>query len=158
MTRALSAALALALLAQPAAALTCAQPSMQASFNAANAADATYVLARGSFTPLPDQPTEAEGGTNDKQDYTVETVFAGDLATPQGFVQPAEFPITVAIGCEAAWCGAVPEGEVVALVERRDDGFVLEQGPCPRFALEATDPVVNAALACVRGEDCDAPE
>ncbi|WGH77223.1 hypothetical protein [Jannaschia ovalis] len=158
MFRAIPAALAAALLAQPAAALSCLAPTMQGSFQAASDSEATYVLARGIFAPLPDQPEGPEGDPNDKQDYSVETLFTGQVASAQGFVQPARTAVTIEIGCEAAWCGAVPEGEVVALIERREDRFVLEQGPCPRFALTATDEVVNAALACARGEACEAPE
>ena len=127
-------------------------------FTTGGTIDKVYFDAKDTYEVGDPQIGEVLTRVNVSFSYEVETLFTGQVASAQGFVQPARTAVTIEIGCEAAWCGAVPEGEVVALIERREDGFVLEQGPCPRFALTATDDVVNAALACARGEACEAPE
>ena len=127
-------------------------------FTTGGTIDKVYFDAKDTYEVGDPQIGEVLTRVNVSFSYEVETLFTGQVASAQGFVQPARTAVTIEIGCEAAWCGAVPEGEVVALIERREDRFVLEQGPCPRFALTATDDVVNAALACARGEACEAPE
>ncbi|MCK0168657.1 hypothetical protein MWU52_13945 [Jannaschia sp. S6380] len=159
MTRTILAVLLSTALASPAAALSCLRPSVQASYQAADAAEAQYVLSVGRLQLLPGETIPDTTGTdpNDRQGYTVRTRFDGKLADAGGFGTDAAFPVTVEVECAGAWCGGVPLDRVLLFLERRGEENVLVQGPCPRFALSATPEVVAGAAACLKGEDCTPP-
>lgn len=154
----------LAALADPAQALSCLRPTVQASFAAADAAEADYVLAVGRLALFPGVrlPPPVEEGEAPVP-YALRAVFEGHLATLDGFTDPARFDLMVEVDCEGPWCGAVPLGDedLLLFVERRPVGGevanVLVEGPCPRWALTATPEVVEGAVACLRGEGCEAP-
>jgi hypothetical protein len=154
-----------AFLAGQAAAQTCAPPSVQASFEAAEASDADFVLALGrlSLFPgvrLPQPPAEGEAPVP----YALRGVIEGDLASLDGFDDPGAFQVMVEVRCDGASCGAVPPlgEERLFFVERRqvgdETGNFVVQDPCPLWSLAATPEVVEGALACLRGEGCEAAE
>ena len=143
---------ALAALAQPAAALSCLAPSVATSFAAANAAEAEYVMAVGRFALLPGEAVpEQPDDPNARQGYSVQTRFQGRTATNAGFTEEVTGDVTVEVGCAGPWCGAVPLGRVLVFLERRGDALVLTEGPCPRFALDATAAREDEAIACATG-------
>lgn len=146
-------------IATQASALSCLQPSVQNSFTAANEAEEQYVMAVGRLTPLPGQsiPEQPED-PNQRQGYTLETRFDGNLASLTGFDQPAAFPVTLEVTCAGPWCGGLPLDDTLYFIERRDGTNVVVEGPCPHFALTATTEVVEGAMACLRGEDCTPPQ
>ena len=140
------------------AALSCLRPSVQASFREAQAAEATYVLALGRLAVPGGSALPPAGYRPGAKPYSVEATFEGMLATLRGFDRPARVPVAVEVGCAGPWCGAAPvDQELLFFLERRGDGFALEEGACPRWALGATPEAVDAALSCLRGEGC-APE
>ncbi|TFL18384.1 hypothetical protein [Jannaschia formosa] len=155
--RTILAALMAATLAQPAAALSCLQPSVASSFGHAQESPLTYVLATGRMTPLPGtaRPVPRES----LQVSSVQRArLDGHLASLSGFDRPISVPVQVETYCAGPWCGGVPEGEVLLFLEKRGDTYVLLEGPCPQFALTATPEALDEALACLRGEeDCGAP-
>lgn len=157
MTRLALAALLAATIAQPASALSCLRPSVQASFAQASAAEAQYVLAVGRVSLLPGETIPTTGDDpNDRQGYTVRARFDGHLASATGFDENASFPLSVQVDCAGAWCGGVPVAERLLLfVERREGQNVLVEGPCPFWALQASPEVVAQAEACLRGEACE---
>ena len=157
--RILLAALLSTALAGQAAALSCARPSVADSFALAVDAESQYVIAVGRIgIPEGTELPEPGGTPEERTGYAVDAVFQGELASTGGFDQPVQFPITVEIGCAGAWCGAFPREPVLAFIERRGDAFFLAEGPCPRFTLNATEEVVDAALSCVTGGPCEPPE
>ncbi|MGB3555192.1 MAG: hypothetical protein WBA25_11195 [Jannaschia sp.] len=158
MTRTILAALLATALAGPAAALSCLAPSVEGSFRAADESDAQYAMAVGTLTPLPGEAIPAPSpDPNQREGYVLQTRFEGNLATLDGFDRPATFDVAVEVECAGAWCGGVPVGAKLLFLERREDGNVLVEGPCPRFALAATPENMSGAVACVRGEACAAP-
>ena len=156
MPRLILVALAATALAQPASALSCLRPSVEASFAEASASEASYVLALGRVTLRPGEAIPGTGDDpNDRQGYAVQARFDGMLASPTGFDEAASFPLTVRVDCAGPWCGGVPQAERLLLfVERRDGENLLVEGPCPFWALDASPEVVARAEACIRGEAC----
>ncbi|WP_299817894.1 hypothetical protein [uncultured Jannaschia sp.] len=158
MTRLILAALLSTVIAAPASALSCLRPSVQASFQAAEASDADYVLVIGRIQPLPgEEIAPADDTPNDREGYAVRARFEGEVAGADGFGTQASFPLMVEVECAGPWCGGVPLDRNILFVERRGDENVLVEGPCPRFALDATPEAEAAVLSCLRGEDCTPP-
>ncbi|MEM8822358.1 MAG: hypothetical protein AAGF30_02005, partial [Pseudomonadota bacterium] len=147
--------LLLSMLGQPAMALSCMRPSVAQTFQTLNAAEETYVIVHGTFEPLPGGPTEPAGDVNDRQSYDLQARFRGDLATAMGFDRSIDVIVTVEIGCAGPWCGTVPEGDVIAFLERREEGFAFSAGPCPFGALPATPEAEALALSCLRAGPCE---
>ncbi|MEL6585190.1 MAG: hypothetical protein AAFY65_09935 [Pseudomonadota bacterium] len=140
-------------------ALSCLAPSVQTSFTAASDAEESYVMAVGRLTPLPGEtPPEQPADPNDRKGYTLQTQFDGNLATLDGFTDASRFFVTVEVVCAGPWCGAVPSDEMLFFIERRGDQNVLVEGPCPQYALPATEQVVDGAMSCVTGRGCTPPE
>lgn len=142
-------------MAGQAVALSCAAPTVEASFAAADAADAQYALAVGKITLLPGWGIpERDANDPEPKGYIVKARFDGNLASTTGFDSQAAFPLTVEVICVTNVCGAVPQEEVLVFVERREGENVLVEGPCPRFALPATPEIQAEAIACVTEGGC----
>ncbi|MFO6465250.1 hypothetical protein ACK8OR_12720 [Jannaschia sp. KMU-145] len=155
---ALLAALTLAV-AQPAMALSCLRPTVQSSFQHADQSEAQYTLAVGRIRVLPGQTIpEQPDDPNQRQGYELQARFQGQLASATGFDTPADFPVTLKVECVAAWCGGVPLDRVLAFVERTEDGNLITEGPCPRDLLQASPEALKQAMACIRGEPCEATD
>jgi len=159
MTRLILASLLSIGIAGQASALSCMQADVARTFEVANSADEQYVIAVGTIRLLPGEKIPQQtGDPNEKQGYSVKASFAGRLAALDGFTQDATFPLTVEVTCAGPWCGGVPLTRVLAFIERRDGENVLVEGPCPQFAVPATDENTAAALSCLRGEECTAED
>ncbi|WP_299838597.1 hypothetical protein [uncultured Jannaschia sp.] len=158
MTRLILAALLSTALAGQASALSCLRPSVQSSFQAADTSEADYVLAIGRVQPLPgEEIAPADDTPNDRKGYSARTRFDGEIAGADGFDTTVSFPLTVEVECAGHWCGGVPLDRNIMFVERRGEENVLIEGPCPRFALDATPEAEADVLACLRGEACTPP-
>lgn len=159
MTRLILASFLSTVIAGQASALSCLPADVARTFAKANEAEAQYVIAVGTIRLLPGEAIpEQTGDPNEKEGYSVKASFAGRLAALDGFTQEANFPLTVDVSCAGPWCGGVPVNRVLAFIERRDGENVLVEGPCPQFAIPATDANTATALSCLRGEDCTEAE
>jgi len=154
----LVAAVAVAMSAGRAEALSCLRPSVESSFTTAQASSHEYVMAVGSVILAPGQQVPDAVGENVRSDVTLDARFTGDLASAGGFVTPADMPLALDLTCAGPWCATPPAGEVLAFIQRdADGGHRLTLGPCPQFALGVQDDTRARALACLRGGSCAAP-
>lgn len=155
-TSALVASLCLSVAATPASALRCIAPSVSESYRAAAESPEDYIIGLGYFTQtgLPVPPRGDDEDINDRQSYSVEGRFIGDLFDGQGFSLDADFAVTVEVACLGPWCGSHGNAEHALFFFRQmaDGSRLLEAGLCPLWMFVDPSPdMVSEVLACHAG-------
>lgn len=157
MARPAPAVLILALLAQPAVALTCARPDVAASMLRAQEAAETYAVLHGTlaFDEAAMPPPVSERSPPDPA--PVPARFEG-LAFGAGGWAPLAADVTILPTCAGPWCGYIPSGEDWLLIARvgADGTHAVEAAPCGGWAFMDPDAaMLEIARACATGGACE---
>jgi len=152
MKNAVFTAVAFALLAGPAAALSCMAPDIVRSYEYAADQDEIYFLFKGNISLVEDQ--EMPTGRTDLRssapaEVSLEPVygsFVGEIFNEGAFV-PYEATMEVQVECVASWCGSYPdEDEALYFVSAAESNlwFNLGMSPCggTRFPVEEADTLI----------------
>lgn len=148
-------AAALILVSTQAQALSCLRPDPIRAFGVASAAEAEYLILRGTFAFDPALLPQNEVRTGLVLPQPIAAQFQGMSLTLDGFTNPIDGQITIMPVCIGAFCGGLqPDTETIAFARRENATYVVEADPCGGW-LFVPDPVTEAALtACLRGEPC----
>ena len=146
----LVAALIAAGTAERADALSCLRPSVESSFAAAQASSQIYAMAVGRLAVPPGAARPELVNPDEPEGVELPARFSGRMATLGGFDRAIDLAVTASVECAGPWCGGVPEGEVLAFVEQTPDGWRLQLGPCPQWALDVEPDTEARALRCLR--------
>ena len=144
------------LLGGQAAALSCMQPDVAASFTQAAEAEELYVVLLGTFT-FGDVPTSDTGDINFPREVEVSSRFDGKFLSGNGFTDAPPLDVTIRFSCAGPWCGSLQSdgSQVLAFVEQRNDEYLLSVEPCFGTAfVNPTDAQQAQAVSCMRGRDC----
>lgn len=147
-------ALAVAFLAGPAQALTCAAPTTVNAYLAARDAEAAFVIVHGRFTPDRAEPrryTENGVGVAEWRGR-----LAGTALDTGGFGRAFDAGITFRQACIGGFClDGLPETPILAVVELALGGPVLATDTCMSRLVPDPSPEALAALeTCHRGGAC----
>lgn len=150
-------AIVLALLAQPALALSCLAPDIGRDFAEAAQSDDTHIIVRGDLffdeTELPDRVDQQGAGQQDT--IEIDGWLAGQSLTAEGFTKPFERDVILRVSCLGPWCVGTVKGPHLAFLKLEDRSWVMEIGPCPGMTYaRPTVAQEEAVLACFRGETC----
>ncbi|WP_163848654.1 hypothetical protein [Pseudooceanicola aestuarii] len=132
MKQILALSLAATLLAGQAQALSCMRPDAARSYTRAAEAAEPYVVLLGTLThqsgPLP----ERDLSDPDPEERSFAARFEGHALAKRGFSTRFATPLTLELTCAGPWCAGLPEqeGEVLAFVEQRAEGYHLRLDPC----------------------------
>ena len=143
-------ALALALVAGQAQALSCLAPDPVTSFNRANDSDLPYIALLGRITVTGPVPAEITAP------LTLPARLTGAGLTEEGFTAEFAEEITLNLTCAGPFCGFLPGAEPVLVYARVDEGApVVDLAPCGEWVFPAPDADLTETLAaCMRGEAC----
>lgn len=148
-------AIAVAMFATQAGALSCVRPDPIRAFQAASDATEEYLILKGQFTFDITQLPQSEVTSGLVLPQPIPAQFTGMSLTMDGFTNPIAGPVTVMPVCFGAFCGGLQPGvDIIAFARKQDSTYVVEADPCGGW-LFTPDPVTEAALtACLRGEPC----
>ncbi|WP_147126694.1 hypothetical protein [Shimia ponticola] len=149
-------ALALALTATHAQALSCIAPSVEFSYTQAAEDDRAYVILDGQFTFDPSDLPKRSVDNNNPPDTFVKAIFSGSYFNGVDFENRWSGPVTLNAQCFGPWCSHATSGMTgLAFVERTDSGYILSLSPCGgAFFGDATDAQRAAIVACHTGGPC----
>jgi hypothetical protein len=140
--RFLTAAAAALMLTESALALSCVQPDLARTMEAAKASDDLYYIFVGTFEtppqPKQDNSLDALASVKPRADRFVPARFdgVGLSQIPQYDSQLSAMPMEIKLTCAGPWCAAVPAAgkPVIAFVKARQGQTpLLEIGPCPNY-------------------------
>ncbi|OAN78993.1 hypothetical protein A8B78_01125 [Jannaschia sp. EhC01] len=144
--------------AGPAAALSCAVPTVAGAYTAAAQSPAAYVIAVGSLRLTgpsnPPQGAVAQGGDiNRMVGYTQPARFEGEFFTGSDFDASRDVPMTVDVTCVAAWCGAARDvSDALFFFRVVNGGYVLTENACPGFVFDQAHPgMLEEVINCHQG-------
>ena len=143
--------------ASTAAALSCVPASVQMSYTQAAEAEAAYVILRGRFDfAAADLPRRAVENDN-PPDTFVQSRFTGRYFDGDSFDKRWSGPVTINARCFGPWCSHMePGGDVLAFVERTEDGYLLSLSPCGGAIFDSPTPAqLEAVRACHSGGACE---
>lgn len=148
-------ALLLALLAGPAAALSCLPPDPVRLYQFAEQSPDRYVMLKGRIIgddiELPRQNSKIPART------TVRVEGLGLSAT--GFDAPADREITLELSCLSVWCAAPPEeGELIMALKLEGETRVLAIDPCGGNAIPWSEDGEKRLLDCYLDGTCVIPD
>ena len=146
-------ALALALSASQATALSCLTPDAARTFQEVSASETTYVVLHGSFF-FAERPERSIDDPPRVENFL--TQFRGKLLTGRGFTDDVQVPITVNTTCSASWCGTFEPGvPYAAFVEQNTQRLTLFVDPCNTLVFKApSNEVLDQITACATGGTC----
>ncbi len=143
-------ALVVAILAQPASALSCMRPDPMRSFDQAASAREAYVVLYGRFAFDPGLLPKRTGSENFAPNDVTEVParFVGNGLTPRGFTVPVVRDVTLRFECLGPWCGSgVPDVLTLAFVEKIGADYALTIGPCRAQMFDNPETKVLASMA-----------
>lgn len=146
--------------AGPADALSCLRPDPARSFQQAEASEQTYVIARGTLDFDGAELPEGMSTAAEDQSVSVPARLSGMGLTRDGYTVPFDRDVTLVLQCLGPWCGtATPGTEVLAFLEKDDDGYTIRQSPCGGLAFQdAPDDWYDTVATCFAGGDCTPQE
>ena len=152
MKRAFGIAMMIAAMAGQASALSCMAPDPVTTFQDSAAAAETYVVVHGRFSFDPDAMPRFKDG-EDPVDAKVPAIFIGQSLTESGFNNGLVTSVTLDVECAVIWCGGLAaDTPYLAFLEKHDDGFKLNLGPCPFRAFDQPSPqTLRKMTACLNG-------
>lgn len=156
--RPLLAALSAAILAGPAAALSCLPHDAATTYQRLDAADEVYIAVHGTLdfdaSALPQTDWADQRAT--PPETRLPARLRGKALGPDGFAQPFDAAVTLRVLCFGPWCAQPPEGaEAVAFVQKAAEGYVVTVDPCGGDAFFApTRDVIETVQECFSGGDC----
>jgi hypothetical protein len=135
-------------------ALSCMRPDMVSSYKDHAEAPESYIVVRGKFRFTPPKPQPID---NTAKPQTVKARFDGVALGKTSFSTSFSRPVTIFLGCAGPWCAsAAPDTEVLAFLQKTENGLVLNEGPCPhRVFYEPDKDTVDRLLYCHRRGICD---
>ena len=150
---------ALIALAQPAVALSCMAPDIARDYQRAAQSNDTYIIVKGDLffdeTELPDRTDQRTSRARNSVD--IDGWLAGYSLTKDGFTKRFERDVILRVSCLGPWCGGTAKGEHLAFLKQEDRQWVVKISPCPGMTYASpTAEQEQKALACFRGEDCQA--
>jgi len=131
-------------------ALSCRQPDVTNQFLGADGSTGSFSVLLGSFEF--DEPLRRLR-TNTPTSQVLHARFSGQALGHDGFGPTSDLDVTVTLGCAGPWCASMPtETPIIAFVELRDSGYVLDIGPCYANVFAPATPQDIATLeACMAG-------
>lgn len=133
--------------------------SVQAAFLEAEAAQASYLIVRGTL--------DFDRGALPQVDYDrqqdtppltrVPARLAARALSDGSFDLPIEREVMLEIACYGPWCAQVPKGsEVLAFLELRGTGDdVIATNPCGGYLFGTPTPkMIRDVKRCARGDEC----
>ena len=116
----------------PALALSCAPPSVDATYEQAQKSPDAYVVVHGRLVVGKRKMPRAGLTTQESPEMTrIPATIMGRSLSNTGFRVPFEREITLEVACFGPWCGSVANGADVLVFLRRDkDGYALGINPC----------------------------
>lgn len=147
------AALAFAIAAGPASALSCQRPHAVAAFNAVSEAKESFVVLHGEFDFSSKKLPDVSGPPVDVE---IATIFNGKLLTGGGFTDEIKVPVTVSLSCAGPWCARLsPNTDYLAYVLQTKDELIFSVDPCYAFAFANPEPKTIAQIEqCAAGGEC----
>ena len=146
-------AIALCLLAAPAAALTCAPPDPVRTFTALNEAPEEYVVVLGRLDFDPKALPQPNGGAMDPNrtdpPRRVRATMTGKALGTEGFGMPWSGTVILEAECFGPWCPWQQPGRYMAFLKREGTQRTLMVNACGGNAFG--DP---SAVDVARVEDC----
>ena len=143
-------AVALALIAGQAQALSCIVPDPATSFATASASEMPYLVLTGILTAPPASGTAAVSPTS------VLAHLTGHGLATDGFTVPFDGDVVLEATCAGPWCGTLPaSGPVVAFA--RIDGAVpvIEMSACGGWLFPDPDrATLDLLTECINGKAC----
>lgn len=131
---------------------------MARTYAEAAGAEAAYVVVHGKldFDPAEMPPSETTDPAPEGRE--LRATLHGKGLTEAGFDTPFTRSLTLEAQCLGAWCAQAEPGiEVLAFVEKRDEGYRLVLTPCGGMAFqEPTDEDLDRVVACYQGSACEA--
>lgn len=153
-----SLAFLLLLLATPASALSCLEPSPLSQYTHARDSKDLYSMVIGKIEPYGriKVPKQDLNSNQTSKTGTTRARLTGRALTHDGFTANYEGDITLSIGCLSIWCGSPPETGTDLFLTLRHDGDtrIADLGPCPMNALPWTAQDETRVLECHRKGKC----
>ena len=119
------------LMANPAHALSCVDPSPEEAFHDLDKSEKRYVPVVGSLSYLGPLPEITAEELEQPETTSVQAVFSGKLLSGRSI---ADFELEYVSECWAHWCGGYLDEnrKYILFVEKRGpDDFLLTSSPCP---------------------------
>ncbi|MCF6444739.1 hypothetical protein [Nereida sp. MMG025] len=142
---------------EPAFALSCLRPDVARSYQAAASSADQYVILLGTFAMDRKalQPKQLRD-PNKAKSVTVSAQFSGKFLSREGFVKDWAGSVQVTSECFGSWCAGAPAaGQMLAFVEKTDDGYALKLSPCGGFAFANPSPaMLDVVKSCHSGGPC----
>ncbi|WP_298259292.1 hypothetical protein [uncultured Litoreibacter sp.] len=147
------AAVAIAIAAGPANALSCLPTHPVAAFNAVAKAKESFVVLHGEFDF---DVKEVPNVNAPPLEVSLQTQFKGKLLTGQGFTDDVDVPVTLTLNCAGPWCARLsPKTDYLAFVLQTEDELIFNVDPCYAFAFSnPEDQYIKAIEQCAAGGDC----
>lgn len=149
--------LLLTIVAQPAIALSCLQPTIEQAFLDARDAQEIYVPVLGRFEGFARRP---EPKDNRPEDRSFTARFVGQAVTTRVIGPRIDVTVQVNENCIASWCPAVVPGvEMLTFLEKSGEDYIFNINACGGNAFaNPTRETVNQLRTCLRDMDCAPPE
>ena len=153
-----AAILAVALLAGPAAALSCLPPDAVELYTQARDAESDYWVVRGRIRlkePL-NRPEPLQGGGLEPGPHADTRIqVLGRVLIGDGSFHPFARNVTLRLTCLSVWCGDLPvEEDLILALEVTNDQPVLSIDPCRGTAVPYDEDGMERLLACHTTGDC----
>lgn len=146
--------------AGPAAALSCIRPDVARSYQQAADAEEEYVILLGTFSMDRSalNPPRPRANPNLAKSVSVPAKFSGKFLGRDGFVRDWQGPVKVTAQCFGPWCaGAPPAAQILAFVQKTNEGYHLALSPCGGFAYANPTPkMLNVVKTCHASGPCRA--
>jgi len=149
-------AVALALTATQATALSCMRPDPIETFQRLAAAPESYFVISGVLTFDEDDLPEPTGGFDDPPPEPIAGRFVGKGLSQAGFATPYVSDVLLQIGCAGPWCGSAQSGvEGVFFVPAGGAPVTLQAEPCGGMIFyEPAPAVLDMLTSCMQGGTC----
>lgn len=152
-------AIALSLVANQAAALSCMRPDVATTFNQMNEVPEDVYVLRGTLDF--DESLLPQGAVNEERTpEPIQATFNGNGLTLEGFTSSFGSPVVVQSICYGPWCGGVGSGkDLITFAKVIDDDIVIEVDPCGSTVFyEPTQSMIEDLKSCIRGGKCESNE
>ena len=148
----------IAVLSNPAFALTCLPRSVEAAYQTAASSDDPYIIVHGTLSfdeaLLPGEDVDNQAAIPDVT--RIPARMQGHSLSRAGFKTPFDRPVTLVAQCFGPWCAGAKSGiAYLAFLKKDEGGYELWQGPCggAGFA-EPEARVLKRVRRCFRGGVC----
>lgn len=138
-------------------ALSCTPWGVTDAFIRADAAKETYVLATGTLTfeerLLPEVDWNAQDNTPPLTQIPAR--LKGQALARRGDAVPFETDVTLRVHCFGPWCAGASSGDVLAFLQRSDEGYSISTDPCGGDLFSApTSEQLKQVQNCLKGRRC----